>query len=431
MKKILAVLSVSVCLGSPLAQAETLLQAYREAEANNPQFRIADTERLAVLEQRTQVQSRLLPSVELSGNVNKQFADGNSSDAFTSGYTVDLAYPIFKRDNQIEFERAEKRIEKSEVNYLDAQQNLMILVALRYFDVLAAQDNLGFSRANKNAIKKHLDQSQQRFDVGLIAITDVQESQARYDLATAEEISAQKNLSIAREAAREVTNLSLEKISPLSQELPLKEPNPADVDTWVTAALENNPALRAAHYDVEIAMQAIDISRAGHLPVVNIVGRHAYNDSDAGGFGGGYSHVNSVGVQVRVPLYVGGAIKAQTREAGLRHQQALDTVEANRRAVERDTRDAYLSVIAAISRVKALAQAVKSSQTAYDATQTGFDVGTRTAVEVLDSQRDLLAAQRDYARARYDYVLSTLQLKRASGQLTIADLEALEQWFIN
>ena len=414
----------------PAAGAETLLEVYRQAEASDPQFKIAEAEQLAAREQVPQARSLLLPNVGLSGSAIAQRGQGRSTDATTLGYSVSVTQPLFQRDAQIQNDQADKQVEKAEVDYEYARQELILRVAQRYFEVLSALDELEFARTNKAAIHRQLDQSQQRFEVGLIAITDVHESQARYDLANAEEISAENELSTAREALREVAGQYYDSLAGLGDGIEFAPPDPASIEHWTERALEQNPALLALQFDAQIAAQEVHRQRAARLPEIDLVGRHSYSDSDTDdSFSGGYSHTNSLGVQFSMPLYVGGAISSRTREAKIRHQQALDSIELQRRQIERQVRDAYLGILAGISRVTALQQAVVSSQSAYEATRTGFEVGTRTSVEVLNSQRDLLAAKRDYANSRYHYVLNTLILKRAVGTLKVTDLEALEAWF--
>jgi outer membrane protein len=419
------ILGILLAIATLPVRAESLLEIYLQAQIHDPKFKIADAERQIPLQQRRQVQAQLLPNVTLGANITQQEGSGMARDGNSSGYTLSLNHPLYKREAQLQLQQSDLHIQKAEIIYLGAQQDLILRVAQLYFAILAAKDNLSFAHSNKNAIQRQLEQSRQRFEVGLIAITDVQESQARYDLAQAEEIGAENNLRTAREALREVTGYYYETLADLNENISLPEPQPAHIEAWIDAALDHNSTLHSARLSADIAAHEIQRQRAGHYPNVNLIGQHSYNDAP----GSSYSRNSSIGINVSVPLYLGGAVEARISEAGLRRQQALDTIDLHSRNVERQTREAYLNVLSSISRVKALQQAVRSSQTAYEATQTGFNVGTRTSVDVLNSQRDLLSAQRDYASTRYQYVLNTLLLKYASGALQLSDLEALEQWF--
>lgn len=408
--------------------AESLLDIYRLAEAGDPRFRNAGTEVNVVKENAPQARALLKPSASFDLNASKQWANGNSGNATATGYSISVKQPLYRQDAAIRVSQADAQILQSEAEYRSIQQDLIVSVARAYFNVLAAQDNLEFAKATKAAIQRQLDQSRQRFDVGLIAITDVQESKAAYDLAVADEINAENQLDVSYEVLRELTGKHHKELAGLSVDVPLTRPDPEDIAAWTETALEQNPSLEAALRAVDISKAEIKRQRAARRPTVDVVGQHAYNDVDSDSFNDGYNRSTSISLQLNMVLYQGGAIPSRIREAGLRHDQALNNVERQRRNVQRQARDAYLNVLSGISRVEALKQAVVSTKTAYQATQTGFDVGTRTSVEVLNSQRDVFRARRDYARARYDYILNTLVLKQAAGSLASDDLEALENW---
>lgn len=415
--------------GAPLWAAESLHGLYQQAQANDPQFKIAETERQAVAEKRSQAKAGLLPSLNAAASYTKDWAQGKSRDSTTSGYNLTLTQPLYARGNWIALSQADSEIQRAEANYQGARQELMTRLAGRYFDLLSAADNLEFAGNNKAAIQRQLDQTKQRFEVGLIAITDVQESQAGYDLAVAEEILAVNTQDNAKEALREVTGAYPGKLAGLACEAPLVAPQPADIEAWAKLALEQNPQIAAAQAAAELARQEIERQRSSHYPQLDLVARHSYNDVNGGmPLLSGYSLDNSLGVQLSLPLDVAGGVRARTREAEYRHQQALDNLDKQRRAVELQAHQAYLNVISGSSRVKALRQAVVSNRTAYEATQTGFDVGTRTSVDVLNAQKELLRAQRDHTKARYDYLLNTLRLKQAAGSLSEEDLAALSAW---
>ncbi|MGH8581179.1 MAG: TolC family outer membrane protein, partial [Gammaproteobacteria bacterium] len=307
-------------------------------------------------------------------------------------------------------------------------QDLMIRVAERYIAVLAAEDNLVFSRAETAALKRQLEQSNERFEVGLIAITDVQEAQAGYDLARADEIQARNGLDNALEALREITSAYHSDLAGLRDQMPLVRPDPPEIDSWARRARSQNLRLSAAKIAMELAKAEIRRESSGHLPTLDLVG--TYGEDDRGGrFGQTSIDATTIGVQVSVPLFEGGQVNSRTREAVYRYQEAAERLEQQRRAVERQSRDAFLGVLTGISRVQALKQALSSSETATKATQAGYSVGTRTAVDVVNSERDLLRARRDYSQTRYDYMLNGLRLKHAAGTLSPEELAVVNDWF--
>ncbi|MFZ5593194.1 MAG: TolC family outer membrane protein [Pseudomonadota bacterium] len=283
-------------------------------------------------------------------------------------------------------------------------------------------------RAEKEAIGRQLEQTGQRFDVGMVAMTDVNEAQARYDLATSQEVDAQNSLSGNREALREVTGTLPELLRSLSEEIPLVSPYPQDIEKWVDTALKQNFQLISAQAATEVASQTIDLQRSGHYPVVDAVASHGYTKFSGGAFGARETLDSAIGLQLSVPLYQGGAVNSRIREAQYRLNQAKETQEQQTRATSRQVRDSYLNVAASISRIGALKQAVVSSQSALRTTDAGMEAGTRTTIDVLNAQRDLYRAKRDLSRARYDYLVNTLRLKQAAGMISLADLEQVHGW---
>ncbi|WP_295537635.1 TolC family outer membrane protein, partial [uncultured Thioclava sp.] len=319
--------------------------------------------------------------------------------------------------------------DKAEADYGAAKQELIVRVSSAYFDVLAALDNVEFSRAEKEATARQLEQAKQRFEVGLIAITDVHEAQAQYDLTVAQEITADNTLANTREALQEITGQYDETLQVLRDEIPLLEPVPSDADAWITQARQQNLSLQAARFAASAAKDEISRQRAGHYPTLDFVANKS--NSVTHSTTGRETDAETLSLQLNVPLFAGGAVLSRTREAGYRANEARYRLEQTRRGVQRQTRNAYLGVLAGISRVKALEQAVVSSKKALEATEAGFEVGTRTIVDVLLSQRELFRAQRDHARSRYDYLLNTLRLKQSAGSLAVTDVEAISQLMIS
>jgi outer membrane protein len=382
---------------------------------------------LAAHEATPQARAGLLPSVNLSGNLTRSHRnvedgveDVDTGTTTTQGYTLSLVQPVYRRERFVRLRQAAASIRQAEAQLDATRQALVLEAARRYFSVLGALDDLEFSRAEKEAIARQLEQSKQRFEVGLIAITDVQEAQARFDLARAREITAENQLANVRESLRELTGTAVGELSPLGPEIPLLPPQPADVKQWTENALRENMLILAAQYGAETAQENIDLQRAGHYPTLDLVADHSYSEVD-GTLSEVTSRNSTIGLQLNIPLYQGGLINSQTREARYQFERALAALEEQKRTTEREVHDTYLGVITGISQVEARLQALKSSQVALEATEAGYEVGTRTAVDVLNAQSQLYSAQRDHARARYDYILSTLGLKQAAGLLSEAD----------
>jgi len=303
----------------------------------------------------------------------------------------------------------------------------MIRTADAYFDVLAEQDNLTFRQSEIEAIERQLEQANKRFEVGLIAITDVKEAQASYDLAVASEIEAQNALEIAKDTLEVIIVERTNSLSSLSDRMQLISPEPNDVEEWINKALSENLTLLSSQYTTKIAQHEIKLQQAQHYPTLDIVASH--NDTDTGGLSGSReSEDTRIGLELNIPIVSGGRTYYRTKEARYRAEQTNHEHEKVRRETIRNTRDAYLNVISGISRVKALARALESTQAAASAAEAGFEVGTRTSVDVLLALQETFRAKRDYARARYDYLLSTLNLKQAAGALSVDDLVQIDGW---
>lgn len=431
--------ALCVCAWAGAAAAEDLVQIYQLAEQRDPRFQRTEALYEATREFRPQARARLLlPTLSAAGNTfyNDQEVDIEGATTFgggefnfnSRGYFLDLTQPVFHYDRYFQLKQADSRIHQAQLELDASRQDLIVRVAERYFGVLAGIDNVEFSRAEKTALGRQLEQSQQRFDVGLIAITDVQEAKAGHDLSVAQEIEAQNQLDDAREALREFTSELPEQLAPLGEDLPLVSPQPAVAEQWADTALKQNLGTAAAEVEAQTAAQEIKVQSAGHYPSLDIVGRHGTDVS--GGRFGATTDASAIGLEINVPIYEGGQVQSRTREATFRHQAALHTVEERRRSAVRQSRDAFAGVISGISRVQALEQAVVSTQTALEATRAGYEVGTRTAVDVVNQERELLRSKRDLARARYDYVLDALRLKQAAGTLSPVDLNEINKWLV-
>ncbi len=420
-----------------VTQAANLLDALTLAEQSDPVYREAQAKALAVAEGIPQAQAALWKpelSFTTGGSHVRQdissalaIGTGGESSFQNTDYRLNLTQPVYHQDRRIRLKQADQRLHQAQTELDFAHQELILRVAERYFEVLAAQDNLIFAQAEKESLAGQLDQAKQRFEVGLIAITDVQEAQAGYDRAVAQEIAAENQRENAHEALREVTGAPQTDLVPLGQELPFKKPDPDNIENWTTTALTQNLEISAALTATEIAEQEIRAQSAGHYPSLDIQGSHGFS-SQGGRFGQTDIDSSDIGVRLNVPLYAGGSVVSRTRQAAHEHSAALERLEKARRAVYREAHEAYLGIVAQISAVKALKQAVISSSTAVESTRAGFEVGTRTTVDVVTAERGLSQSRRDYSRARYDYVLDILRLKKAAGTLAPPDIAVANAW---
>jgi outer membrane protein len=460
-RNLLSTLIVSLgtlALGSMASAQEGLLAIYELALVNDPALREAEANFLATAEQRPQARSSLLPSLQLGTTRSRSEAENPSppTNFVTGDPVVDIASTESQRDshslslslNQTIFDRsrfialrqADKTVARAEIDFASAQQDLLIRVATAYFNVLAAEDTLASQIAARESIARQLEQTQRRFDVGLIAITDVQEAQAGYDLAVAAEIAAERALATSQEFLREIIGEYVTDLRAPGDDLPLLNPDPANVDQWVETAQDQNLTLLSSRMNAEIAQDDIQIQRSSRLPTINFsssISDSTNRNSQTSLFVAGNSlTTNSVNLSegynwsfnFSMPITTGGLNRSRIQQSVYRHRAAMETLERVVRQTERETRDAYLGVISEISRVQALRQAVESSRTALRATEAGFEVGTRTTVDVLNSQNNLRRAETTYSRSRYDYILNILRLKEASGSLGENDVVEVDGW---
>lgn len=414
-----------------------LISVYKLAEKNDQEYLQALASHRVTLESRPQALSQLLPSVNLSADTVRNDQDISSGGAsvgssgevnFNSrGYSLSVSQPLFRRDRFIALNQADSEIRQSEAELAQAQQALIVRIAERYFDILARIDNLEFSHAEVKSLSRQLEQARQRFEVGLSAITDVHEAQAGYDLAVAQEIQALNAIDNAQEAMRELTGDYITEFDELGDNMSLVRPEPEAIESWTQLSLDQNLSVIAANHASETARNEIKRQAAGHLPTLDLVASQAY-DSSGGRFGSTKIHASSIGLELNIPIYSGGLVRSQTREAHENYNIAMYSLERARRSAQRSTREAYLGVISGISQVKALKQAVVSSEKALEATEAGFEVGTRTAVDVVASQRATSEARRNFSQAKYDYILNTLSLKQAAGTLSTDDLQLINEW---
>lgn len=426
----------ALALLSVQANAENLQTIYQLATKKDPQVLKAAATRDAAKAGIDVSKARLLPQVNLSAgasrSVSDQSADNGSQFEYENTNTearITLTQSLFDWSRYENLSIAEKAALQGQTAYDAAVQTLIVRVSQSYFDVLTADDNLSFVVAEKRAIERQLEQTKQRFAVGLTAITDVHEAQAQYDSAVAREISAQNDLETAREFLREITGEYHSQLDSLNtSRFSTSQPTPNNPQDWVQTAQDNNLELKIRKLSLDIAEHNIQIAKSGHYPTLDLTASTGFTNStgknkDSGvGLNDPRQDSSSIGIDLIVPIYSGGATVANEEVVRANYVEAAEDLELSHRSVIRQVRSNYNNVGALISSTKALEQAVVSAESALKATEAGFEVGTRTIVDVLQSTRNLFDARRNLSKARYDYILSVLALKQAAGTLTEEDL---------
>jgi outer membrane protein len=455
MNRPLACFFVALALTSAAA-AKDLVGVYEDALQSDPQIRQADANRLASREARPQAWAALLPQIsgDLSRSQDREDGSQGNTDPVTGApapgsqsvgvtttsktWSLNLRENLFSWSNWMAVKQADIQVVQAEATYQAAQQNLILRVAQAYFNVLSALDGLEANQASLEAISRQLDQAEKRFEVGLIAITDVQEARAARDTAAAAVIAAKRTLATAGVQLSEITGQTYDALNKPGDDMPLNTPQPASEDEWVTASLEQNVLLLSSRLAADIARENVKIAFGGHLPTLDVIASKSRTTTDKTlslpGLGIPPFPQNTAvndrqyTLQLTVPLFSGGFTQSRVRQTQYLWIAAKEQVVQTSRATERQARDAYLGVISGIARVRALRQALESSQTALKATEAGYEVGTRTAVDVLTSRRILVQAQTDYAVSRYDYIVSVIQLRLAAGNLSRSDVTEVNKW---
>src|ERR1700761_1568157 len=466
-------LALILCLFASSAPAADLLAVYQRALQNDPQLREAEATRLAALEAKPQALSALLPQLSGNGTISRERDTGtqNTTEAVSlppcgpgapagspcapagtnstvfesfpfSGkvdttihhYTVDLKQSLFRWENWQALKRADSQVAQAEADYQAAQQDLMERVAQRYFDVLGAQDDVQAQEMALVSVTRQLEQAEARYQIGLIAVTDVEEARASHDSTAAAVIAAKRALASTEELLREIIGDPFDHLAVPVEPFDTANPDPVSEDRWVEMALQQNLSLVSSRLAADIARENVSIQRGGHFPSLDLVGsagkltNNGVDSFDDGSPAGGTTldqRQRSIGIQLTFPIYSGGLVSSQVRQAVYQHRAAKERLERVARQTEHDARDAYLGVLSEISRVKALHRAVESNLTALRATESGYEAGTRTAVDVLQSRQQWVQAQTDYAHSRYDYMLDVIKLQQAAGTLSEQSLQRL------
>ncbi len=429
MKKLLP-LFISAAIGSlsSSAFADTLAEVYDQAKQNDPQLLRSAAQRDAAFEAVTSSRSDLLPQINLTANydINRGDRDtsgtGSSSiDNNTWGAAIGFTQELYQRSSWITLDTAEKTARQADSAYAAEQQALILRVATAYFEVLRAQDNLEFVRAEKAAVARQLEQTKQRFEVGLSAITDVHDAQAQYDGVLADEVLAENTLINNYEGLREITGQEHSNLSILDTDRFSASKSSESASALVEQAEQKNLSLLASRISQDVAKDNITLASSGHLPSLTLDG--SYSLADQSNSSQDYDQDNlNLGLNLVVPLYTGGNTTSLTKQAEYNYVAASEDLEATYRSVVKDVRAFNNNITASIGALRAYEQSVVSAQSALEATEAGFDVGTRTIVDVLDSTRRLYDANKNLSDARYNYILSVLQLRQAVGTLSEQDI---------
>ena len=443
-------LLASLFLTPALVSANDLLETYRKALDQDTTLAAAKHQRDASVEAKPQALSAFLPQLNAQGSATRSRSRIEQQDVIildpanpppttddgvstflndTLSYQVTLSQTIWSFAAWRQLKQSDSQVALAEATYRSAQQALILRVAQAYFTVLGSSDAVRTNTAERDANERQLLQARKRFEVGLAAITDVQEAQAAFDASVATLIGAERTLSNARRALAEITGGYAETAEGLVEDIPLASPNPVPVDDWLKVALEQNYDVQIAELNAQVADKAVGVAYARHYPTLGIDG--SYGESQNSFARNPNTTRSSIGLSLNVPIFSGGLTQSQVRQAAATHEQTLSQLEGARRSIERQTRDAYQGVISGIASVRANQQAVKSNQTALESSQVGLQVGTRTEVDVLNTLRNLYIAQRTYYQSRYDYLISVLTLKQQAGRLTESDLADIDRMLLS
>lgn len=435
-------LPVAIAGFAAQVNASTLEEIYQQALENDHTYKAAQANLAAGQETVKIGRAGLLPAINGSAgyseldrdttinNINNSEPDSSSNTRM--GFEVGLEQPLFDMNAWYQYKGAKASTDIATTQFSVAEESLIIRTATAYFDALKAVDNLETAKAEENALSHQLEQTRQRFEVGLTAITEVHEAQAVYDSSTAERLIAEGRLGIAFEALEVITGQAQTELSPLKRDLPVAPPVPAEREPWVEMAMENNNALIIQRLTADAAKYNKSALKANHYPTVALQAGYSDYNNDGDLSSDLPADVDtqdqSIGVVLRLPIFNGGGVSASRRQAAQQYIAAREQLNQTQRDIVQLIRSTHLTVTTSVTTVKARAQAIVSNQSALEATQAGYDVGTRDLVDVLNAQRSLYRAQRDYFDALYAYVLSSLELKRAAGTLSANDVAELNQW---
>jgi outer membrane protein len=424
------VLALAFALLPAAAHAEDLLQTYELARSGDPQFSAAESSRLVTREGSVQARAAMLPQLNGSASISRPLADGEG-ESTTRSARAELNQMVYDHANFTRLRSANALSQAADYQLDSASDTLITRTSAAYFNVLVQLETLAAAEAAETALKKQFDFASKRLDVGLAPITDVHEARAQYDSARANTILARNAVEDAYQALRELTGQPVANLKGLPDDFKPALPESGGADAWVATAVSNNPALKAKEFELKSAEADGGTARAGHYPTLYFGA--SYGDSTSwgrdpalGSFRGS-DGAGSIGLTLSVPIFSGGATQSGVRQALARRDIATDDLESSKRALDRNTRNAYQTVVAGISEVEARRLALVSARAAYDASQVGLEVGTRTVLDVLTNQRNLFTAQQAYAQAKYNFLQNRLLLEQAAGTLDIDDVQEINR----
>lgn len=424
-KRLLSALIVMSFSG--FASAENLLDIYRQAQEKDPQLLESKAQRDAAFEKINEAQAANLPQINLGADLNYQKTNQDDKQtAGTAGASLALSQAIYRRSNWINSDISEKQATQTDVAYNYEKQSLIVRTADAYFSVLSAKDTLEYVNANLEALKRQLDETQQRYNVGMTAITDVHEAKAAYDLASADVITAENNLTNSYEGLRQLTGIEHKQLDLLDTQRFTPIALGENSDSWMKLAEDNNLQLHQQRIAKDIAKQQIDLAQTGNDPTLDLganLGSTYTNYKNSGAsYDDGTLNSGNIGFKFNLPLYTGGAVDSRVKQAQFNYVSASEALEKSHRSIQADLYRNYNDVNAAIGTVRAYQQSVISAESALTATRAGYEVGTRTIVDLLAATRNLYSAKQQLSAARYNYILKRLQLKQIAGNLQEQDL---------
>ncbi len=432
MRRLTAISAALISALSIHAQAQTLSGVYQDALENDYQLKIAQSELNAVIEDENAAWAGVKPTVTAGGSLMNNTPDGtlqgrDAGDSYNqTQLALTITQPLLNVGNIAQIGVAQSTTEKARYEYQTAEMDLMVRVTEAFFSVLRAQDNLTSAQAQEKAIKRQLEQAKQQFKVGLIPITGVNEAQAAYDGARAARIGAEGALLISEESLQLLTGKSYGTLNTLAENFPVKAPQPATVQYWIDLALANNPDVKAAQKQKEVATTAVKAAKSAYLPYINAKAELGYQNTDSDAE---TDMTNlALGVEMGWQIYAGGSTSANINKVGHYLNQSEQGLELTRRSAALNARNYYIQVTTSVQQVEARRQALISSESALRATRSGYEVGTRNIVDVLQAEQAYYTAQTAYLDTRYSYLVNLIKLKQAAGTLKQEDIAALDQW---
>ena len=452
----MALLSAGAAIGLPAAApAADFAQVYQDALANDPTYQQAYATYMAAREAKPEAWAALLPQISGSAGRSLEHTAGLSTSIGATGtgapapasyystshvnarqWSLNLSQELFSWTDWMTLKSADSQVAEAQATYRAAAQNLILRVATAYFNVLSALDTMQAQESSLQAFDLQLEQANKRYQVGLIAITDVEQARAARDNAAAAVIADKEALANSEDQLQVITGRQYDTLSEPGASMPLVMPNPANQSQWVQTSLQQNLSLIASRLAADVARDNVRIAFGGHLPTLSVVASRTFNaagvDESIVGLGAfnlpSWSNDRQIGLEVSVPIFSGGGTEARVHQAQYQWIAAKDAMEQSSRTTEQQARDAYLGVISGIAHVQALQQALTSSQTAYRATEAGYRVGTQTEVDVLNALSTLVQAKTNYASSRYAYITSVVQLRYAAGTLDPNEVQAINRW---